>query len=166
MHSRISNCDFRFNVAESCGGAIFFYNTTNNNNFTGYFINNSALGNISVEVGNGGAITFKDTSCNSIFHCDFVNNTAALYGGAVNYRQTPHNITFDSDFINNNANCGLPTLPGILIKTSISSCGIYRPKSFCNTSMYNIKLYKLFSFIWIMSFLFYYLEKLDKEANL
>ncbi|WP_406533703.1 hypothetical protein [Methanobrevibacter sp.] len=100
------NCDFRFNVAESCGGAIFFYNTTNNNEFTGYFINNSALGKISVEVGNGGAITFKDTSCNSIFDCDFVNNTAALCGGAVNYRQTPHNITFNGDFINNNATFG------------------------------------------------------------
>ena len=96
------NSDFRFNVADSCGGAMFFHNTTNNNNFTGYFINNTALGIVSAENGNGGAITFKDTSSNSVFTCDFVNNTAVLYGGGVNYRQTPHNITFNSNFINNN----------------------------------------------------------------
>ena len=100
------NSDFSFNVALSCGGAMFFHNTTNNNNFSGYFVNNSALGKVDPENGNGGAITFKDTSCNSIFNCDFVNNTAALYGGGVNYRQTPHNITFNSNFINNGAECG------------------------------------------------------------
>ena len=100
------NCDFRFNVAYSCGGAMFFYNTTNNNNFTGYFINNSALGQLSPENGNGGAITFKDTSTNSIFTCDFINNTAKITGGGVNYRQTPSNITFNSNFINNKGELG------------------------------------------------------------
>ncbi|PWB86515.1 right-handed parallel beta-helix repeat-containing protein [Methanobrevibacter thaueri] len=98
--------DFRFNVAQSCGGAMFFYSTTNGNNFTGYFINNSALGLIDSENGNGGAITFKNVSSNSIFTCDFINNTAALFGGGVNYRQTPHNITFNSNFINNKAENG------------------------------------------------------------
>ena len=77
-------CDFRFNVAESCGGAIFFHNTTNNNSFSGYFINNTALGNVDDVNGNGGAITFKDTSSNCIFTCDFINNTAAKNGGGVN----------------------------------------------------------------------------------
>ena len=99
-------CDFRFNVAESCGGAIFFHNTTNNNSFSGYFINNTALGNVDDVNGNGGAITFKDTSSNCIFTCDFINNTAAKNGGGVNYRQTPYNITFNSDFINNKARTG------------------------------------------------------------
>ena len=98
--------DFRFNVAQSCGGAMFFYSTTNGNNFTGYFINNSALGLIDSVNGNGGAITFKNVSSNSIFTCDFINNTAALFGGGVNYRQTPHNITFNSNFINNKAENG------------------------------------------------------------
>ena len=100
------NSDFRFNVAQSCGGAMFFYYTTNYNNFSGYFINNSALGKIDSSNGNGGAITFKNTSCNSIFTCDFVNNTAVLHGGGVNYRQTPYNITFNSNFINNKAKYG------------------------------------------------------------
>ncbi|MBQ2665696.1 hypothetical protein [Methanobrevibacter sp.] len=100
------NSDFRFNIAKSCGGAMFFYNTTDNNSFTGYFINNSALGQIDTENGNGGAITFKDTSTNCVFTSYFVNNTARLYGGGVNYRQTPSNITFNSNFINNAAEYG------------------------------------------------------------
>lgn len=100
------NSDFRFNVAKSCGGAIFFYNTTNYNNFSGYFINNSALGKVDEVNGNGGAITFKDVSCNSIFTCDFVNNTAAKHGGGLNYKETPHNITLSSNFINNKAKSG------------------------------------------------------------
>lgn len=98
--------DFRYNVALSCGGAMFFHNTTNNNNFTGYFINNSALGKLDEVNGNGGAITFKDTSTNCRFECDFINNTAAKTGGGVNYRHTPFNITFNSSFINNHALIG------------------------------------------------------------
>ena len=98
--------DFSFNVATSCGGAMFFYYTTDGNNFTGYFINNTALGKVDPENGNGGAITFKNTSSNSIFTCDFINNTAALYGGAVNYRQNSSNIIFNSNFTGNKANFG------------------------------------------------------------
>ena len=98
--------DFRFNVAQSCGGAMFFYSTSDGNNFTGYFINNSALGLVDQENGNGGAITFKNTSTNSIFTCDFVNNSARLYGGGVNYRETPSNITLNCNFINNYAMYG------------------------------------------------------------
>ena len=97
------NCDFSFNVADSCGGALFFYNTTDNNNFTGSFVNNSALGLTADENCNGGTITFRDVSSNAIFTCDFINNTAAKTGGAVNYRQTPHNITFNGNFVNNTA---------------------------------------------------------------
>ncbi|WP_198144404.1 S-layer family protein [Methanobrevibacter millerae] len=100
------NSNFTSNVAKSCGGAMFFYNTTDNNNFTGYFINNSALGEVDETNGNGGAITFKNVSTNSIFTCDFINNTAVKYGGAVNYRETAHNITFNSNFISNNASTG------------------------------------------------------------
>ena len=99
------NSDFRLNVAKSCGGALFFHNTTDNNTFTGYFINNFALGQVD-ENGNGGAITFKDESSNSIFTCDFINNTAARNGGGVNYRSASHNITFNSNFINNKADNG------------------------------------------------------------
>ena len=88
-NSRFSS-DFRFNVAESCGGAMFFYSTTDKNYFSGNFINNSALGKVDPTNGNGGAITFKNTSTNSVFECDFINNTARLYGGGVNYRQTPY----------------------------------------------------------------------------
>ena len=100
------NSNFTSNVAKSCGGAMFFYNTTDNNNFTGYFINNSALGEVDETNGNGGAITFKNVSTNSIFTRDFINNTAVKYGGAVNYRETAYNITFNSNFISNNASTG------------------------------------------------------------
>ena len=100
------NSDFRFNVAQSCGGAMFFHNTTNNDSFSGYFINNSALGKVDDVNGNGGAITFKDTSSNCVFVCDFINNTGVRNGGGVNYRQNSYNITFNSNFINNNAGNG------------------------------------------------------------
>ena len=93
--------NFTSNVAKSCGGAMFFHNTTNNNNFTGYFTDNHALGEVDETNGNGGAITFKDISTNCIFICDFINNTASKNGGGVNYRQSPQNIVFNGNFINN-----------------------------------------------------------------
>ena len=101
------DCDFSFNVGNSSGGAIVFFGATDGNNFTGCFVNNSALGGGSGDaIGNGGAITFSDVSSNCLFACDFINNTAAVHGGAVNYRQTPYNITFNGNFINDNAKYG------------------------------------------------------------
>ena len=99
--------DFMFNLANSSGGAIVFFGTSDMNNFTGCFVNNSALGVQTGEMnGNGGAITFRDVSSNSVFTCDFINNTAVQHGGAVNYRLTPINITFNGNFVDNHATYG------------------------------------------------------------